>query len=406
MTVSDPKMEATTSSDSGIESMTSSESEVESATFSDSETESTATSDSDMEEMDLETAMMLYRRPKLPIPVVEERIPSQPIHLDIPNPEERAGFDCKVPDEILLKIIDLFVPSTGICISNDPDQDTDIRTVRALLQTSKKIKGEILRRTFRNPLNVYITNGKRCRCQTLGAGRAKNIYRAPLGKIFRRLPLHRWSEVLVRFVPDVLRTARESCILEVQHMLRTKHLKGDLQAIQARDMKCAIECITRQSKALGKIMEGRAYIKQTRANIKFRFIFDGTQGVDLLNESRAQPLWTPTAIYGPLWLWHWTTYPDKSLPPIDFPPNISVAWGGGPFGDPEPTTMDQVRQALAGYFEFYFVRSWYSPPNRRLAYPEDPNVRRGDTPIAISINSIKPGTRSEDFAWEVPWGQP
>ena len=342
----------------------------------------------DSEEMDLKTALTLSQFHRSPVTILAEV--EQSMHAErtegltndalsqitIDCPSSRSSQpDCKLPDELLLRVLDLFVPRTGICISNDPDCDYYLRTIRSLLQTCYKIKQEILARTFENPLHIYITSGKRCRCQTLSE--AKHIFKTPLGKALR-MPFGRWSEVVISFVPAIHQSPRQACALEVQNMLRALPKAVDPTL---HEMRCAMDCVSRQSNAVGKIMEVRAHVRNNRHNIRFRFRFDGSRGVDESNASRAEPLWTKNMMRHPLEAWRWTTAPVPRhhsllpLPLMSLPSSITVALDmrtPNPlypnFPAPPPAVHAEFLAQIASTFYRDFESFWHC--GRRIPYQD------------------------------------
>lgn len=108
----------------------------------------------------------------------QKRPPSRPSKKPLPStsavqtvsrtntPQVRTDSN-SLSTEVLLIVVEYFMPRTGISISNDPEKDTDIKTIRALLKTTRWVREEMLKRVFKNPLHLYISSGKRCRCHLL-----------------------------------------------------------------------------------------------------------------------------------------------------------------------------------------------------------------------------------------------
>jgi hypothetical protein len=119
------------------------------------------------------------------------------------------GLDSyRLPAEIISQILSYLVPD-GLQISNDPARESDIQTIRSLLKTSIAIKHELLRHIFRQPLFIYITNGKVCGCNRIyGRGWDEPVSTLLLKKI-SHLPLHRWPSITICFAPN---SQEKSCL--------------------------------------------------------------------------------------------------------------------------------------------------------------------------------------------------
>lgn len=331
--------------------------------------------------------------------------------------------DSRLPEELLFKIIDLFVPRSGISISNDPDYDVYLLTIRSLLQTCYRIKREILSRTFGNPLHIYITNGKRCRCNTLDNTKTyKNIFRAPLGKALR-LPLAKWREIAVHIMPTIHQDPRKACPLEMRALLQQP--RKDLDP-EIREMKHGLNCVVRQSKALGTIMAGRAYVRKNRKNINWKFVFDETRDFAKCSASREIPLWTRNWIFHPLGPWSWTSYTEgrqrrrlrgrgeewpTSLPPIHVPPRIGVGvstrgqgfYGQSLIGYPElGYTLEEALREMLMELEIDFLFWWHDAYYANgVGEPSDfavdwrTKARTAYTPFVLELKKIMPSQLSE-----------
>ncbi|KAJ9603514.1 hypothetical protein H2200_011700 [Cladophialophora chaetospira] len=303
----------------------------------------------------------------------------------------------RLPDELLIKIVGLFVTESGICISNDPDYDVHLLTIRSLLQTCYMFRREVLARVFENPIHIYITSGHRCRCKTLK--QRKNLLKAPLGKALR-LPLVKWGEVIIHFVPNVNQNAGKQCLVELPKRLKTPPKDTDVEALE---MQSAVDCIARQSFALCMMLRNGRHVKHHQKDIKFSFKFEGTGGVDERNTLRERPLWTPKSLFLPLRGWKWTQPPDEPVtqfpryPPIHVPSEIAIAvsdferrrW------DPATRTLEesQARDFIGS------LRTWWNSRQDYVWYgaegPNDPEPPRQRwmgpyTPLVIQLSSPMP----------------
>ncbi|OAP65582.1 hypothetical protein AYL99_01554 [Fonsecaea erecta] len=194
--------------------------------------------------------------------------------------------DYKLPVEITNHIISFFVPEAGLCISNDPDYDADLDTIRALLKTNLSVKQEMLRLIFHKPLNIYITNGKRCGC------RQQEEFH-PLNRL-AFLPLVRWNEVKVYFAPKELE-------FPAHPGMRTcgSAWSSDKDSdIDSAELAQAVKCVADQSSALGNdLLNLRGSSLRTRA-VNFKFFFEQLQGGD--------SVWHLDLVNCMLQRWDWT----------------------------------------------------------------------------------------------------
>ncbi|KIX95289.1 uncharacterized protein Z520_08806 [Fonsecaea multimorphosa CBS 102226] len=208
--------------------------------------------------------------------------------------------DYKLPVEIISHIISFFVPDAGLCISNDPEYDADLDTVRALLKTSLNIKHEALQLIFRKPLNVYITSGKRCGC-------SGTLYESTLISDFHPLkrlvflPLVKWKEVRVCFAPKESRLL--PCPVELASRGSWSHVHN---GFYSAELVKAARCVSRQSNGLAVDMwRLRTSIPRTGA-VNFKFVFEKLQG--------ASP-WHIHMVQNVLRFWEWTMADQSSMDP-------------------------------------------------------------------------------------------
>jgi hypothetical protein len=117
----------------------------------------------------------------------------------------------------------------GLRLFNKPDTQSNLATIRAVLETTRVIKHAMLLHLFKHPLHVYITSGKRCGYRSridfkennLEPFLANNLVEI-LTSFLASFPLKRLASVAVRSVPSMedadqyqyLRTGRVPSHLE------------------------------------------------------------------------------------------------------------------------------------------------------------------------------------------------
>ncbi|KAK5296427.1 hypothetical protein LTR99_008794 [Exophiala xenobiotica] len=255
-----------------------------------------------------------------------------------------------LPYEIILHIISFLFPRGGLTISNDPAYDVDLFTVRSLLKTNLKIKSEVLQAIFSQPLRIYITNGKRCRCPTLG--KPSKLYKTPLGKA-ARLPFHRFSEIIVHMSPY---PCEITCPLERSKLVRTPPRGTD---VEQRNFNCALACITRQCKALSNVIQNRQDVKEDPNRIgKMRFIFDKSKGVRESILTGAWP-WTICALNYIFSSWRWMRpHYCGQAPQVTLPSTAGCRIYCGRFRNPPFFDDEDILELIARIFENWVMGLW------------------------------------------------
>ncbi|OQV02930.1 hypothetical protein CLAIMM_08043 [Cladophialophora immunda] len=217
---------------------------------------------------------------------------SNPLTGDNSNPPTLLQLNnFKLPNEIISQVISGFVPHAGLCISNDPDYDADLDTIRRLLKTSLDVKQETLRQIFNKPLNVYITNGKRCDCfrmrEDSPAG-SSSVH--PLNRLVY-LPLIRWKEVKICFAPKASQTPCPRIQLD------QKYPGASLPKLYSLELDYAAQCVAAQSKALGcDLWHLRGSFLRLRA-VNFKIVFE---------KLKAGYTWNLGMVGEMLDFWRWT----------------------------------------------------------------------------------------------------
>ncbi|KIW35157.1 uncharacterized protein PV07_01872 [Cladophialophora immunda] len=112
-----------------------------------------------------------------------------------------------LPEEITSRIIS-YIVGDGLRVSNGAWYDIELATIRALLASSVSVRRETLRQVFRRPLRFWLTGEKSCDCKPLleSIGHKECRCTLLLEKIVR-LPLGRWTAIVVHFVPRPARGA-------------------------------------------------------------------------------------------------------------------------------------------------------------------------------------------------------
>ncbi|OAL39629.1 hypothetical protein AYO20_01026 [Fonsecaea nubica] len=230
---------------------------------------------------------------------------------DITN-SSRLGVYQHLPNEILLQIILNLIPRGGLCISNHPDHNSDFATIASLLRVNRAIHDEMLRRIFSLPLHVRILSGGHCRC-LFGT---PPFPKTRLGRV-TVLPLRRFSEVVVTFVPQVLTAP---CGNRIQTPWPVDSLTGERGA---RKFRLDIRCIARQSDGVAEAMVRHPDVR-SGASSRFRFRFDGSKGVDEANRLREIPLWEIEPLQMTLDKWRRVATPVGTVPlhQIDMPESL------------------------------------------------------------------------------------
>jgi hypothetical protein len=123
-------------------------------------------------------------------------------------------------DELIYQIVTSFVPD-GLRLSNDPDTESDLSTIRAVLKTSRVTRDAMLLRLFKYPLHIHLRSGKRCGCR--GGEKHRDSRLTPiLATIFKHktgslepflatdliedlssLPLQKWPSNTVHLAPSI-----------------------------------------------------------------------------------------------------------------------------------------------------------------------------------------------------------
>jgi hypothetical protein len=89
-------------------------------------------------------------------PVIQMR-PSQLPELiaELPPQTTTTSTDYRLPNELMLRILDCFIPRSGRYISSDTDFDQhNLPTISALLRNSHMLKRETMNRAFNTPLRI------------------------------------------------------------------------------------------------------------------------------------------------------------------------------------------------------------------------------------------------------------
>jgi hypothetical protein len=92
---------------------------------------------------------------KTPDQPIKPMRPSQLPELMAELPHCTTSIDCRLPNELMLFILDCFIPRSDMCISNGEHLDQHHPwIISALLKTCHKLKLEILARAFNHPLLI------------------------------------------------------------------------------------------------------------------------------------------------------------------------------------------------------------------------------------------------------------
>ena len=253
----------------------------------------------------------------------------------------------RIPTEIVSQILSNLVPD-GLRLSNDPACESDMTTVRALLNTSIRIKHEMLRHIFRHPLHIHISNGEICDCERMRKGEIPLL----IQKV-SHLPLHRWLSVTVCFAPT---TQEVSCAVDHGSASYATFLEApaaEHQGPSGWEFMKAVDCVIRQSHQIGDALrfhcqpQRRQWVysghrHRTIPSLTFDcydpYIRDGTLDTNFIfrdpkrinNEfgNREIPIWEMTMIFHLVETWRWTSHGDP-FQEIKLPPKIAVpVWNG------------------------------------------------------------------------------
>ncbi|OAP65586.1 hypothetical protein AYL99_01558 [Fonsecaea erecta] len=227
------------------------------------------------------------------------------------------SLSCYVPDEIIFEILSHLIPKQGLTVSTDSGSNVCPFTINSLLQTSRTIRNKVISYTKRFPLHINITSGENCRCNILTI--PEDILKAPLGKA-ALFSIGIWSEIIVTFTPILVDELKDSC-MRTQIALIEAGVPFSAFSAGSRS-RAAIRCVRRQSGALSQTME-RLENRRRGDKIRWRFVFDGSRGIDAQDEQRESPLWSLGAIGACLtrWRWHQGTY---TVPAVKLPKRFYV----------------------------------------------------------------------------------
>ncbi|KIW88662.1 uncharacterized protein Z519_10708 [Cladophialophora bantiana CBS 173.52] len=160
--------------------------------------------------------------------MIDDSLPGAKVH-HAPPPEE-AWCNNKditlLPEEITSRVIGCVV-GDGLRVSNGARYDVNLETIRSLLKTSVSIRRETLRQVFRRPLRFCLSGEKTCDCEPLleSIGHKECRCTLLLDKIVR-LPLSKWTALVVHFVPLVPAVAAQEVDVDVDG---ADDLQGDDQ---------------------------------------------------------------------------------------------------------------------------------------------------------------------------------
>lgn len=116
-----------------------------------------------------------------------------------PPPTLLALNDNRLPAEILSQIVSEI--TQDFVFSNDPQHNSEIRTVLALLRTSRLLRSETEKQLYRHPLRIYVNERKMTDCGLTEDWCAECI--AAFARKMMGLPLGKWPSLEVVFAPTV-----------------------------------------------------------------------------------------------------------------------------------------------------------------------------------------------------------
>jgi hypothetical protein len=252
-----------------------------------------------------------------------------------------------------------------------------------------------LKRVFRNPLHLYISSGRRCRCHLLQ--KPKDICKTPWEKLYF-LPFERFSELVVSFAPDL---SQVRCSKERQELKKTRPRGTDLTA---REFSAAMSCVIRQSFCIGSILEGIQENPRNRSKVsKIRFVCDDS-GIQPLDADRRTPLWLLNRIDAMLNPWRWASTISDLTPQVQYPKRlalffkISLAWETFSLQYDSPHLPQRAAQTAEAGFSAWIMRRGFMPPA--------PAARWSDLVINNSMPWVANETLCEDLNmhWNL-WSQ-
>ncbi|KIX95293.1 uncharacterized protein Z520_08810 [Fonsecaea multimorphosa CBS 102226] len=232
------------------------------------------------------------------------------------------SFARHIPDEIILRVLSYLIPQRGVTISTDSAGDFDPLTIKSLLQTSRAVRNEVLSCTKASTLHIYIASGKNCPCPTLTT--PDDILDTNLGKA-AKLPTTIWGEIIVTFAPGLHRELGDACMF-VQRTLRRIKVPYSNFASGTR-CRSSITCVRRQSTALARAM-GNADDVQENEKIRWKFVFDGSRGLDDRDKRHRASVHDLSTIDACLYPWR---LQNTTVPHVTFPKRFRVgldSYGG------------------------------------------------------------------------------
>lgn len=215
--------------------------------------------------------------------------------VSIPQPYH----DLDLPLDIIHEILSHLLPCQGLCISNDPDLDSDRAMISALSRTSCAVRDLVLRHIFSRPLHITMTNANACYDQALCPSDLNPRLARALA-----LPLHKFPKIKIIFAPELDSEScqyGDSCQKWLCKLPPAIAMDKQLVAIRAK-----LDCINRQSDKLGlqfKICFGR--LPKSAPRPHFTFSWDGSRGVEKANKTRKTPLWEFPTLWEGLIEWEW-----------------------------------------------------------------------------------------------------
>ncbi|KAJ9603504.1 hypothetical protein H2200_011690 [Cladophialophora chaetospira] len=251
--------------------------------------------------------------------------------------QKTASEQTKLPAEVISHIISFFVAG-GLTFSTDPQHESDVATIRALLATNLQIKRETLRQIYHQPLFINITNACSCGCFAVEVDR-QPVHEVTIVKKILYLPLQKWPELVIRFIPTKRATM---CDLDDTKALRGNdpigiHFDSAIRGIKrqsdwlARFLRFQYNPVQRYSRDLKDQIVEKTFLttlallkydptpkkyhdEKARCLLNIGFFFDGF-GFEESRHSRAPrnvPLWEWDMVVGLLHEWLWSTTGDRS----------------------------------------------------------------------------------------------
>ncbi|KAJ9603513.1 hypothetical protein H2200_011699 [Cladophialophora chaetospira] len=288
-----------------------------------------------------------------------------------------------MPDEMLLEILQHLLPKRRAYTISTSGDDLEFcpATLTSLLQTSTKLKYEVLRITKEYPIHINITSGNGCPCRSQGRSKAIMETASSLGKA-ARLPLWAGKEVIVTFTPMLHQKVTDECNVplnvEGSSALRAMVHATGMRDFAYRDLCHSVQCLIRQSDALGSVMGEFARVQQQRYQTYSQFQFDGSMGVEKFEQDRpnSRIIWDLKAFRGALSSWRWTRSRDCAVPPVRLPTCLILGVDLTPNG-----YFDQGQHLPSATIErfWYEMATWWNyarPQYGRFIWNED-EVDRG-----------------------------